>query len=137
MYRDSEMAVWFSSGQSLVSFLRPLMRFSWPIMVVIAVLALLVWPWANQQIVQLRAQYEQRGDVDRIAPGEFQESSDGSRVFFIDRDRNSDLEASNVFIVTNEEKKDTVTTAKSAHLEVQENARVAVLNDGQRHDRPQ
>ncbi|MFA9286198.1 LPS export ABC transporter permease LptF [Comamonas sp. SY3] len=132
MYRDSEMAVWFSSGQSLVSFLRPLMRFSWPIMVVIAVLALLVWPWANQQIVQLRAQYEQRGDVDRIAPGEFQESSDGSRVFFIDRDRNSDLEASNVFIVTNEEKKDTVTTAKSAHLEVQENARVAVLNDGQR-----
>ena len=132
MYRDSEMAVWFSSGQSLTSFLRPLMRFSWPIMVVIAVLALLVWPWANQQIVQLRAQYEQRGDVDRIAPGEFQESSDGSRVFFIERERTSDLEASSVFIVTNEDKKDTVTTAKSAHLEVQDESRVAVLNDGQR-----
>ena len=132
MYRDSEMAVWFSSGQSLMSFLRPLMRFSWPVMVVIAVLALVVWPWANQQIVQLRAQYEQRGDIDRIAPGEFQESSDGSRVFFIDRERASDTEASNVFIVTNEEKKDTVTSAKSAHLEVKDNTKMAVLNDGQR-----
>ncbi len=132
MYRDSEMAVWFSSGQSLMAFLRPLMRFSWPVMVVIAVLALLVWPWANQQIVQLRAQYEQRGDVERIAPGEFQESSDGSRVFFIDRERASDTQASNVFIVTNEAKKDTVTSARSAHLEVQDDARVAVLNDGQR-----
>lgn len=132
MYRDSEMAVWFSSGQSLMSFLRPLLRFSWPVMVVIAVLALVVWPWANQQIVQLRAQYEQRGDIDRIAPGEFQESSDGSRVFFIDRERASDTEASNVFIVTNEEKKDTVTSAKSAHLEVKDNAKMAVLNDGQR-----
>ena len=132
MYRDSEMAIWFSSGQSLVSFLRPLLRFSWPVMVVIAVLALVVWPWANQQIVQLRAQYEQRGDVDRIAPGEFQESSDGSRVFFIDREQASDTEASNVFIVTNEEKKDTVTSAKRAHLEVQDNAKVAVLTDGQR-----
>ena len=135
MYRDSEMAVWFSSGQSLISFLRPLLRFSWPVMAVIAVLALAVWPWANQQIVQLRAQYEQRGDVDRIAPGEFQESSDGSRVFFIDRERNSDLDASNVFIVTNEAKRDTITSAKSAHLAVQDDARMAILIDGQRTDK--
>ena len=132
MYRDSEMAIWFSSGQSLISFLRPLLRFSWPVMVVIAVLALLVWPWANQQIVQLRAQYEQRGDIDRIAPGEFQESSDGSRVFFIDREQRSDMEASNVFIVTSNDGKDAVTSATSAHLEVQEKSRIAVLSDGQR-----
>ena len=132
MYRDSEMAVWFSSGQSLMNFLRPLVRFSWPVMVVIAILALVVWPWANQQVVQLRAQYEQRGDVDRIAPGEFQESADGSRVFFIDRNRASDKEASNLFIVTNDEKKETVTNAKRAHLQVQGDAKMAVLNDGQR-----
>ena len=132
MYRDSEMAIWFSSGQGLLNFLRPLLRFAWPVMVVIAALALLVWPWANRQIVQLRAQYEQRGDIDRIAPGEFQESADGSRVFFIDREQSSDTQASNVFIVTNDQKKNTVTSAKSAHLAVQDHSKVAVLNDGQR-----
>ncbi|WP_460482763.1 LPS export ABC transporter permease LptF [Comamonas humi] len=132
MYRDSEMVIWFSGGQSLTQFLRPLMRFAWPVLAVIAVLSLVVWPWANQQIVQLRTQYEQRSDVDRIAPGEFQESADGSRVFFIDRERSSDTEASNVFIVTSERGKDTVTSAQSAHLEVQKDVKMAVLNNGQR-----
>jgi len=132
MYRDSEMVIWFSSGQSLALFLRPLLRFAWPVLAVIAVLSLMVWPWANQQIVQLRTQYEQRSDVDRIAPGEFQESADGSRVFFIDRERSSDTEASNVFIVTSVNGKDTVTSAKSARLEVQKDVKLAVLNNGQR-----
>ena len=71
MYRDSEMAIWFASGQGLASQLQPILRFAWPIVAVIAVLALLVWPWSNQQIQELRAQFEQRSDIDRIAPGEF------------------------------------------------------------------
>ena len=82
MYRDSEMVIWFASGRGLLSLLAPLLRFSWPVMLVIALLSLLVWPWANQQIDQLKQQYEQRSDIDRIAPGEFQESANGTRVFF-------------------------------------------------------
>ena len=75
MYRDSEMVIWFASGRGLVSLVRPLLRFAWPVMVVIALLSLLVWPWANSQIQELKTRYEQRSDIDRIAPGEFQESS--------------------------------------------------------------
>jgi len=40
MYRDSEMAVWFASGQSLAAFLPPLLRFAAPSLLGIAVLAL-------------------------------------------------------------------------------------------------
>jgi lipopolysaccharide export system permease protein len=58
MYRDSEMAIWFASGRGLAGFVRPLLRFAWPVLVVIAVLALLVWPWANQQTQELRDRYE-------------------------------------------------------------------------------
>ena len=47
MYRDSEMVIWFASGRGLVSFLPPLLRFAWPVVAVIAVLATLVWPWSN------------------------------------------------------------------------------------------
>ncbi len=130
MYRDSEMVIWFASGRGLVSFLPPLLRFAWPVLAVIAILATLVWPWSNQQIQQLKTQYSQRSDIDRIAPGEFQESSDGSRVFFIDKD--SAQTASNVFIVTNDSRGESVTSARSARLAVENGRRMAILSDGQR-----
>ncbi len=132
MYRDSEMVIWFASGRGLVAFLPPLLRFAWPVVAVIAVLATLVWPWSNQQVQQLKTQYAQRSDIDRIAPGEFQESSDGSRVFFIDKDTPGAEAASNVFIVTNDANAESVTSARSARLEMQDGRRMAILSDGQR-----
>ncbi|MGN1057075.1 MAG: LPS export ABC transporter permease LptF [Comamonas sp.] len=132
MYRDSEMAIWFASGQGLASQLRPIFRFAWPIVAVIAVLALLVWPWSNQQIQELRSQFEQRSDIDRIAPGEFQESSDGTRVIFIDKDSLSETAANNIFLVEQRQGREYVTSAKSAHLEVINDQRHAVLSKGQR-----
>lgn len=132
MYRDSEMAIWFASGQGLASQLQPILRFAWPIVAVIAVLALLVWPWSNQQIQELRAQFEQRSDIDRIAPGEFQESSDGSRVIFIDKDSVSDESANNIFLVEQRQGREFVTSAKSAQLEHKEGQRNVVLTQGQR-----
>lgn len=132
MYRDSEMVIWFASGRGLVSLLRPLLRFAWPVLVVIAALSLLVWPWANQQIQEMRNQYEQRSDIDRIAPGEFQESAGGSRVFFMDKDSPNALSGNNIFIATTEAKRETVTSASSARLEIQQGDRFALLSNGQR-----
>lgn len=132
MYRDSEMVIWFASGQGLVSLLRPLLRFAWPAMLVVAVLSLGVWPWANRQIQELRAQYEQRSDIDRIAPGEFQESASGNRVFFIDKDSPDPQAANNVFILNTERTSEAVTSARSARLEVQGGERVLMLTQGQR-----
>ena len=132
MYRDSEMVIWFSSGRGLASLLPPLLRFAWPVMLVVALLSLAVWPWANRQIQEMRAQYEQRGDIDRIAPGEFQESANGTRVFFIDKDSPDPEAASNVFIATAERNRETVTSARSARLEVRNGERTVVLTQGQR-----
>jgi len=132
MYRDSEMVIWFAAGRGLVSLLAPLLRFSWPVMLSIAALSLVVWPWANRQIQELRTQYEQRSDVDRVAPGEFQESSNGSRVFFIDKDTPNANAANNVFIATREEHRETVTSAQSAKLEIRNGERMVLLHNGQR-----
>lgn len=132
MYRDSEMVIWFASGRGLISLVRPLVRFAWPVMLVIAVLSLLVWPWANSQIQELKTRYEQRSDIDRIAPGEFQESSNGSRVFFIDKDSPDNQVGNNVFIAANDGKRESVTSARSARLETQNGERVAILTQGQR-----
>lgn len=132
MYRDSEMVIWFASGRGLISLVRPLIRFAWPVMLVIAVLSLLVWPWANSQIQELKTRYEQRSDIDRIAPGEFQESSNGSRVFFIDKDSPDNQVGNNVFIAANDGKRESVTSARSARLETLNGERVAILTQGQR-----
>ena len=132
MYRDSEMVIWFASGRGLISLLPPLLRFAWPVMLVVSLLSLAVWPWANQQIQEMRAQYEQRGDLDRIAPGEFQESANGTRVFFIDKESQDPESASNVFIATAEKNRETVTSARSARLEVRNGERMVVLSQGQR-----
>ena len=132
MYRDSEMVIWFASGRGLISLLRPLLRFAWPVMVVIAVLSLLVWPWANSQIQELKTRYEQRSDIDRIAPGEFQESSNGSRVFFIDKDSPDTQAGNNIFIAATDGARESVTSARSARLEIRDGERIAVLSNGQR-----
>ena len=132
MYRDSEMVIWFASGRGLASLYRPLLRFAWPVLLIICVLSTVVWPWSNQQVLQLREQFEQRSDIDRIAPGEFQESSNGQRVFFIDKESISSESASNVFIVDNSRGKEVVTSAKRAELRVENGYKVVVLHDGQR-----
>ncbi|SER46041.1 LPS export ABC transporter permease LptF [Giesbergeria anulus] len=132
MYRDSEMVIWFASGRGLFNFLGPLLRFAWPVLLAIALLALLVWPWANQQIETLKLQYEQRSDIDRIAPGEFQESANGSRVFFIDRDSTAGDVASNVFIAATDPKGEAITSARGARIEVRDGERLVILSDGRR-----
>jgi len=132
MYRDSEMVIWFASGRGLISLLKPLVRFAWPVMAVVAVLSLLVWPWANSQIQELKTRYEQRSDIDRIAPGEFQESSNGSRVFFIDKETADTQTGNNIFIAATDGPRESVTSARSARLETQNGERMALLTDGQR-----
>jgi len=132
MYRDSEMAVWFAAGQPLVVFLRPLLRFAWPPLLGIAVLGLVLLPWSNRQVEQIRIGFEQRADVDRIAPGEFQQSADGSRVFFVDKDADSDAAARNLFIVAQEAQGESVISAQGAHVQADAFGRSAILVNGQR-----
>ncbi len=132
MYRDSEMAIWFSSGQGMLSFLRPLAGFVWPILLVIAVLALFAWPWSHQQSQTLRDRFEQRGDLERVIPGQFQESAGGNRVFFIDKHSASGKTAGDVFIAANEKGKQTVTSARSGRIENIGPDRFLLLSRGQR-----
>ena len=132
MFRDSEMVIWFGSGRGLTSLIKPLFRFAWPILVVILTLAFFILPWAFGRIEDLRDKYEKRGDVARIQPGQFQESANGDRVFFIEKDASQLQTGSNVFIATKEQGKETITSARSGRLEVIGSNRFLVLENGQR-----
>jgi lipopolysaccharide export system permease protein len=134
MYRDSEMVIWFASGIGLSRFVRPVLRTTWPVLLVIAVLMLVVWPWGNRNGAELRDRYAQRSDLSRVAPGVFQQSSDGKRVFFIERDGADTTQARNVFILSRIDELETVTAANSGRLETQGEDRVLILERGQRND---
>lgn len=136
MYRDSEMVIWFAAGRGLADFVSPLLRFAWPVLVLIGVFALVGWPWANSQTQGMREQYERRGDIDRVAPGEFQESAGRSRVFFVDKDTADGSTASNVFISATERNRQIITSAKSGRVETIDNTRYLVLSKGQRLENP-
>ena len=132
MYRDSEMVIWFGSGKGLATLLKPLFRFAWPVLLVVMALALLVLPWSNNKIEVLKEQYERRGDIERVEPGQFQESAGGTRVFFVEKNANGKESGSNVFIATTEAGKETITSARRGQIQRVEQDRFLTLNNGQR-----
>ncbi|MFX1681105.1 LPS export ABC transporter permease LptF [Mitsuaria sp. CC2] len=134
MYKESEMTVWFASGLGLTRFARPVLTMAAPVLVVVLILLTIVSPWSNDSSAQLRAQFEQRSDLSRVAPGQFQTSSDGTRVFFIERDPADEAAARNVFIMNNTEHLESVTTSARGALQYKDNQRVLVLEHGQRND---
>ena len=134
MYRDSEMAIWFASGVPLTRFVRPVLRMGWPVLLVIGALVLLVWPWGNRASADLRDRYQQRSDLSRVAPGVFQTSRDGKRVFFIERDSPDAANARNVFILSQDGPREAVTSARGGHLDNVDGERWLVLERGQRNE---
>ena len=134
MYRDSEMTIWFASGVGLSRFVRPVLRTSWPVLVVIAALALFVWPWQNERAAQMKERFERRSDLSRVAPGQFQTSSDGRRVFFIERDSQDGRTGRNVFILSSSPQAESVTSARTGRIELQGDDRFLVLDRGQRNE---
>lgn len=137
MYRESEMIIWFASGRSLGGFLGPLLRFSWPVLLVILLMVLFVWPWSNQQIDELRQRFETRSDLQRVQPGQFQESSNGRRVFFVDKDSVEGKEGRNVFIAgVDDIGVESVVSASAGRVEIIHDMPFLVLSQGQRVEMP-
>ncbi len=135
MYRDSEMVIWFAAGRGLSALVRPLLMFAWPVLLVVALLGLVGWPWANQQIGALKDRYGNRGDLERVSPGQFQESASGTRVFFLDKDSPDNKSGRNVFIATSEKGRETVTSALEGQVVTQGDSQFLLLSNGQRMER--
>ncbi|MFZ2990277.1 LPS export ABC transporter permease LptF [Ideonella sp.] len=134
MYRDSEMAIWFSAGIGLARFIGPVLRSGWPTLAAIAVLVLGVWPWGNRQMGELKIRYEQRSDLSRVAPGSFQSSADGSRVFFIERAGGEQGAGRNVFLLSRKDEVEAVTTARAGRVDNSAEDRQLVLDAGHRNE---
>lgn len=134
-YRDSEMVVWFSCGQPLTAWIRPVLKFSLPVVVAIAVLSGFLSPWANYNTAQYRQVMSARSDVSQISPGAFREVKRGQRVFFVEALADDASQVGNVFVATFQEGKLGVVMSDVAYQQFAENGdRFLVLEHGRRYE---
>ena len=134
-YKDSEMIVWFASGLSIASLIRPILRFAAPLIVIIALLALFVWPWANRESTIISQRFQQRSDVSMVVAGQFRESAKAERVFFIEELDINKSEVKNIFAAETKNGRLSVAVASTGFIENAEGGgKSIVLRKGRRYE---
>jgi lipopolysaccharide export system permease protein len=134
-YRDSEMVVWFSSGLSLKAWVRPVLMFALPTVVVIAILMFFVYPWAASRLEQYRRQLESRDETALVQEGVFQESKRADWVYFVENIDVDTGRVTNVFVHSKQRDGFGTMVARHGMLETHDNGdRFLVLLNGHRYD---
>jgi lipopolysaccharide export system permease protein len=134
-YQDSEMVVWFSAGLSLTRWIKPVLEFGWPLIVLTALLSFIVTPWANRESAAFVQRFEQREDIARVSPGNFQESAAANRVFFVEGLSDDSTKVKNIFVSTYKNGKNSVVVAKEGERTVDADGETVVLmSKGRRYD---
>jgi lipopolysaccharide export system permease protein len=133
-YRESEMVVWFASGLSLVRWIRPVLAFGLPIVVLTGALSLFAGPWAKLKSNEFIQRFEKREDLKKVSPGQFKESSSSNRVFFVEGVSGESTVVQNVFVNTVEKDGNTVVVAREGVIEQDERGgQFLVLKNGRRY----
>ncbi len=134
-YRDSEMVVWFSCGLGLTRWIRPVLTFSLPLVLTIALLSLLLSPWAVQKAEDFRRQMDSRDEVAQVTPGVFHESRRADRVYLVEEVAGKANLVANVFVSSTQSGKLGVMVAQSGFQETAANGdRFLVLLNGRRYE---
>ena len=134
-WRESEMVVWFTSGVSITRFIWPVLTFSVPLSLLVALMSLVISPWALQQRAVYQTRLDSRDDVSLVAPGVFRESKNTDQVFFVDSLSDEEHQVSNVFVQSVQSGKLGVTVAAKGFVRSDPNGdRFMVLLDGRRYE---
>jgi len=134
-YQDSEMVVWFASGLSLTQWIRPVLLFGLPIIVLTSALSFSVTPWANRQSAEFRERFEKRNDVSKVSPGSFQESASSNRVFFVEGISGDLMSMKNVFVHSLTNTLTSIVVARNGTIETEKSGdKFLVLENGMRYE---
>jgi lipopolysaccharide export system permease protein len=115
--------------------IRPVMAFAMPVALIVAVLSLLLSPWALEKQNQYRAQIDSRDDVAAVAPGVFKESKHADRVFFVESFAGTKNTVHNIFMQSTENQKQGVMFAEHGYQSQGRNGdRYLMLLDGRRYE---
>ncbi len=134
-YRDSEMAVWFSSGQPITAWIRPVLRFALPVAGLTAIMSVFITPWAYSQQAEYQRILRSKDDVSRLSPGSFVEARSANQVFFIDNTSNNTDVVNNVFVQDNRNGRYRVIAAETGYQQIDPNGdKFMVLMHGREYE---
>lgn len=134
-YRDSEMVAWFSSGLSVADWIRPVLYFAAPVVVAIAVLSLLLSPWAVNKRAEYKRQIDSRDELAAVAPGVFKESRGADRVYFVESLAGDLRSVKNIFMQSLQHQQLGIVVAQQGYQEVTDKGdRFLVLEKGRRYE---
>jgi lipopolysaccharide export system permease protein len=133
-YKDSEMVVWFASGLSLTRFVRPVLTFGLPVVLLTALLSFYATPWARAKSNEYVERFANREDLQKVSPGQFKESASANRIFFVEGVSGSTAVVRNVFVNQVDEKGTSVVVASEGVVEeLPSGDRFLVLKNGRRY----
>jgi lipopolysaccharide export system permease protein len=134
-YRDSEMVVWFACGLGLTQWIRPVLAFALPLVAVVALLSLVLSPWAVAKSEELRQLIDSRPDVSAVSPGVFRESRRAERVYFVEEVAGTQDLVANIFVSSTQHGRHGVMVAARGFQEAgQDGERYLVLLNGRRYE---
>ena len=129
------ISVWFSSGLSIMAWVRPVLSFGVPIAIVTALLSTVLTPWALRESAEYERLLRSKDDVARISPGSFIEARDSSQVFFVDNTAADTGAVNNVFVQYNQNGRFGVVVAEKGRTEIAPNGdKFLVLSNGRRYE---
>jgi lipopolysaccharide export system permease protein len=134
-YRDSEMVVWFCAGIGLTRWIRPVLWYATPVVMVIALLSLVLSPWALHKSDEFKSKLESRDDVAAVTPGMFRESNQADRVYFVETLDAKTSRIENVFVRSVQNSRLGTMVARQGFQETLPNGdRFLVLLNGTRYE---
>lgn len=134
-YRDSEMVVWFCSGIGLTRWIRPALWYAVPLVALIALLSMVLTPWALQKADEFKNKLESRDDVTAATPGMFRESKQADRMYFIENVDTGSGRIGNIFVQSEQHGKVGTMVAQQGLQETLPNGdRFLVLLNGTRYE---
>jgi lipopolysaccharide export system permease protein len=128
------MVVWFASGLSLARWIRPVLMFGLPLVLLTGVLSLVATPWAKLKSTEYIERFEKREDLQKVSPGQFRESASSNRIFFVESASGDSANVQNVFVNTVDKDGTSVIVAQEGVVEFDARGdRFLVLKNGRRY----
>lgn len=135
MVRDREMVVWQTAGVAMTAWIRPVLAVSGPVIIFIALVSLVLAPWALRRSAEYRQQLESREDISAISPGVFKESKQADRVYFVESLGTNHAMVRNIFVRSEQHGRFGIMVAKQgAQLLAPNGDRFIELDNGRRYE---
>jgi lipopolysaccharide export system permease protein len=129
------MVVWITSGIGLTRWIRPVLGYAIPVTVLIALLSLVLSPWALSKADEFKRRLDSRDDVTAATPGAFRESKQADRVFFLEDVDTEKKRVANIFVRSKQNGKEGTMVAKEGYQETVANGdRFLVMLNGTRYE---